>query len=85
MNAIPITISYQGMLLKGHASTLQTLQDAVPSSVIIYIQGWRLGTMTYTGEKWTMDQPIDPKFVDDLGNYIRSYMRSIKKAMNYGR
>lgn len=83
MNTIPITIFYQGMLLKGFASPVQTLQNAIPSSLTIYLQGWCIGTLHYADEKWTMDQPIDPKFIEALGSYIFSYVLSIKKAMNY--
>ena len=83
MNTIAITIFYQGMLLKGFASPLQTLENALPSSLMIYLQGRCIGTLNYTGEKWTMDQPIDPEFIEALGSYIFSYLLSVKKAMNY--
>jgi hypothetical protein len=83
MNTIPITIVYQGMLLKGHANPLQTLQDATPSSMMIFIQGWCIGTLSYVNEKWSMDSPIDPRFIEALGRYVYSYIRSLKKAMNY--
>jgi hypothetical protein len=82
MNTIPITIVYQGMLLKGYANTLESLND-VPSSLSIYIQGWFIGNLANKDNKWKMDQPIDIDFIDALGNYITSYMRSVKKAMSY--
>jgi hypothetical protein len=83
MNIIPLTIVYQGMLLRGHASPLVCFQNADPSSLTIYIQGWHLGTLNFINEKWIMDQPIDPKFIEALGTYISTYMLSIKQAMNY--
>lgn len=82
MNTIPITIVYQGMVLKGHANPLQTLQDATPSSLRIYLQGWCIGTLSCVNEKWLMDKPIDPKFIDALGKYILTYFSSLKKAMS---
>ena len=81
MNNIPVSIIYQGMILKGYASPLQYSQDAVPSSLLVYIQGWCIGTLYFSGEKWTMDQPIDPKFVEALGKYIHSYVRSVADAI----
>jgi hypothetical protein len=82
MNNIPISISYQGMLLKGYANLLETSNNSIPSSLMIYIQGWCLGTLFYSDKKWMMDKPIDPKFVELLGSYIYSYMQSVKKQMN---
>jgi hypothetical protein len=83
MNNIPITIVYQGMLLKGYADPVQSLQDATPSSLLIYIQGWCIGTLSFSDERWSMDKPIDPAFIEELGAYIYSYMQSIKKSMRY--
>jgi len=83
MNNIPITIIYQGMLLRGYAEPIQCLQDATPSSLVIYIQGWCIGTLSFNNEKWSMDKPIDHVFIEQLGNYIYSYMHSVKKAMRY--
>ena len=76
MNNIPVSIIYQGMILKGHASPLQYSQDNLPQSLLVYIQGWCIGTLFYSDEKWTMDQPIDTKFIEALGKYIYSYARS---------
>jgi len=81
MNNIPLSINYQGMILKGYASPLHCSEDAVPTSLLVYIQGWCIGTICYTGEKWAMDQPIDSKFVDALGSYIHSYVRSLADAL----
>jgi len=83
MNTIPITIIYEGMLLKGNAKPLEAFNDIRPSSLMIYIQGWCLGKLSYSNNKWIMDQPIDPKFIELLGRYIYSYLESVKKAMNY--
>jgi hypothetical protein len=83
MNNIPITIVYQGMLLKGYAEPLQSLQDATPSSLVIYIQGWCIGTLSFLNKTWSMDKPIDPAFIEELGRYIYSYMQSVKKKMRY--
>jgi hypothetical protein len=79
MNTIPISVDYQGMLLTGHADPLENFKDSLPSRLIIYIQGWCLGTLSYCNNKWSMDKPIDPLFIESLGNYISSYMRSLKK------
>jgi hypothetical protein len=83
MNKIPITIVYQGMLLKGYAESIQSLQSATPSSLVIHIQGWHLGTLSFVDKKWSMDKPIDPAFIEELGQYIYSYMQSVKKKMRY--
>ena len=83
MNNIPISIIYHGMLLTGYANPLETLEDAVPFSMMIYIQGWCIGKLSYSNNKWSMDQPIDPKFIELLGSYLTSYIQSLKKAMNY--
>ena len=83
MNTIPIMIVYQGMLLKGNAKPLETSNEVTPSSLRIYIQGWCLGTLSYSENKWIMDQPIDPNFIESLGRYIYSYIESIRKAMNH--
>jgi hypothetical protein len=83
MNKIPITIVYQGMLLKGYAEPIQSLQSATTSSLVIHIQGWNLGTLSFVDKKWSMDKPIDPAFIEELGQYIYSYMQSVKKKMRY--
>jgi hypothetical protein len=80
MNNIPITITYQGMLLKGHANPLETLDDSTPSSLMIYIQGWCLGILNYRNKEWAMDKPIDPKFIESLGQYIYLYLQALKKT-----
>ncbi len=85
MHNISISILYQGMLLTGYAQPLETLQDVVPSILLIYIQGWYLGRLSYCDSKWSMDQPIDPKFIEALGGYIQSHIQSLTKAMNYKR
>jgi hypothetical protein len=82
MNNIPITITYQGMLLKGYANPLKISGSSAPSSLMIYIQGWCIGTLIYKNKKWSMDKPIDPRFVESLGKYIFSYLQSVKKAMS---
>jgi hypothetical protein len=83
MNTIPFIIAYQGMLLKGYANPTETFEDIIPSSMLIFIQGWCIGTLTYNNENWSMDQPIDSEFVIDLANQIQSQVRSIKAAMRY--
>lgn len=81
MNTIPFAIVYQGMLLCGYADPVKTIENTITSSMIIYIKEWCIGTLYCKEEKWSMDQPIDPEFVADLGNYIHSHIKSITKAM----
>lgn len=83
MNTIPLAIVYQGMLLKGYANPIQKLTGAIPTCMLVYIQGWCIGTLCYKNGKWSIDQPIDPEFVIHLGTYIHSHVSSIKKAMHY--
>lgn len=83
MDTIPVTIIYQGMLLKGYANPIQAIPNSETPCMTVYIQGWRIGTLCYKNKIWSMDQPIDPQFVTELGNYIYSHINSIKKAMNY--
>jgi hypothetical protein len=83
MNTIPISIVYQGMQLKGYAASIKSFNDAMPSSLMIYIQGWYLGTLSFQHGKWSMDEPIDQVFVDELGDCICSYMKSVKFSMRY--
>jgi hypothetical protein len=83
MYNIPICINYRGMLLTGYAYPVQASGNDSSPSLQIFIQEWYLGILSYTNEKWTMDQPIDPEFVNALGHYIYSYMHSVKKAMRY--
>lgn len=83
MNIIPLSIVYQGMLLKGYATAVGTFDDVFPSSLSVHIQGWFIGTLSKPEGKWTMDQPIDPMFVEVLGSYIVSYMQAVKKEMSY--
>lgn len=83
MNIIPLSIVYQGMLLKGYATAVGTFDDVFPSSLSVHIQGWFIGTLSKTEGKWTMDQPIDSMFVEVLGSYIVSYMQAVKKEMSY--
>lgn len=85
MNTIPFAIVYQGMLLSGYANPIETLEGNALPSMIIYIQGWCMGTLHCIDEKWSMEQPIDPQFVADLGNHIHSHIRSIAKAMDNGK
>jgi hypothetical protein len=79
MTNIPINIVYQGMLLNGHADPIGTIEWNVPTALMIYIQGWCIGTLRYSDHKWSMDKPIDPSFVESLGKYIYSYMRSARQ------
>lgn len=83
MNTIPLTIAYQGMLLKGYANPIQTIPNSGTPCMTVYIQGWCIGTLRYRNKIWSMDQPIDPQFVTELANYIYEHINSIKKAMNY--
>lgn len=76
MHTIPIAIPYQGMLLTGYANTIDASQPAL-TSLRIYIKGWCLGTLTKQNNSWTMDQPIDPKFIEALGSYLLNYIRSV--------
>ena len=80
MNNVSVSIIYQGMILKGYASPFKYSQDSLPASLLVYIQGRCIGTIYYSDHKWTMDQPIDSKFVDALGSYIHCYVRSVADA-----
>lgn len=82
MNNICISIIYQGMLLTGHAEPIETSEDAFPSRLKVYIKGWYIGNLSYHEKKWSMDQPIDQRFIDSLGAYIYLHINAIKKAMN---
>ena len=82
MDTIPFALVYQGMLLKGYANPVKTLQDAIPSSMLVYVQGWCIGTLSYANDKWSMDQPIDPEFVASLGNQLHSNLKLIQTAMH---
>jgi hypothetical protein len=82
MNTIPISISYQDMLLTGYADPVESFEETVPSSLVIFIQGRCLGTLQYRNHQWSMDKPIDPFFIESLGAYICSYIKSLKKALN---
>jgi hypothetical protein len=82
MNTIPISISYQDMLLTGYADPVESVEETIPSSMVIFIQGRCLGTLQYCNHTWSMDKPIDPFFIESLGAYICSYLQSAKTVMN---
>jgi hypothetical protein len=77
MANIPIYIMYQGMLLSGFAYPVKTTESL--SSFEIFIQGWKLGILTYSDYKWSMDKPIDPNFINALGDYFESFVHKQKE------
>ena len=73
MYTIPIVIHYQGMMLTGFAKPVaDSGTNLFPLK--IYIKGWCIGFLNKKNNKWIMDQPIDPKFVESLGKYIHRYI-----------
>ena len=81
MNTIPLSIIYQGMLLKGYAASVESFHDFTPSTLLVYIQGWYIGTLSFKDGKWSMDKPIDPAFVEQLGKYIHLTIQKVRSAM----
>jgi hypothetical protein len=80
MASIPIYILYQGMVLSGYALPVQDIVISNYPPLQIFIQGWNLGTLSYANQKWSMDKPIDSKFIEALGNYVEGYMQSHKET-----
>jgi hypothetical protein len=81
MANIPIDILYQGMILSGYAVPAKIMANPDAPVLQIFIQGWELGTLTYAGQKWSMDKPIDPKFIEALGEYVHGYIHAHKEMV----
>ena len=79
MCTIPIAIDCQGVLITGFANPLPNSESNL-FPLKIYIKGWCLGVLNNENNKWIMDQPIDPKFIEALGKYIYVYYK--EKRLN---
>lgn len=74
MQNVPISIDFRGRHLTGVADPVDTsIEDGVPRSLVVYLQGRYLGLLQCSPEGWRLDRPADPELVETLGNYIHAW------------
>jgi len=74
MQNVPIHIDYKGRHLKGVADPIEiNMEDGIPRSHSIYLNGKYIGTLSCAKEGWVMDRPVDVDLVETLSEYLHAW------------